>query len=390
MSLLTEIHDAYRKHLVLPKRDALAIDIVYSVIAANCRPGQWEPVWVILNGPPSCGKSEMLLPLMDNPMIVHRTRITPKSFVSGFRPEGKEDEDPSLAKELVGKVLLISDFSGILTLARKDLDMILGVLRSGYDARLDEQFGNIGHQKYKLKFNMIGVATPKIDMVLEDDAKLGTRFVVFRVGDIPDMDERLKATMAALDARGGKEERRSTLAGDLLPLFPRIQGVMADARGSIVSAGDQKLRVSMLSELVVLLRTTPLTNGQPVSTEHSKRLVQNVGNLIDSRALLDDRREWNASDTELIARIAFDTIPPMARTLFRRLLESERPLPMVNLSMIARDNDHLISKTLAQWLHQKTIVQTPGPHGIEFALSDTIRHYAEASGMSAAIASAPV
>ena len=71
-----------------------------------------DPIWLFLIAPSGSAKTEFLRALTTD-RVHHLSALTPNTFVSGLNQPGKKD--PSLLPLLDGKVLVIKDFTAVLS-----------------------------------------------------------------------------------------------------------------------------------------------------------------------------------------------------------------------------------------------------------------------------------
>jgi hypothetical protein len=71
----------FREHLYLP--DPSPVQIVVGTVVANLLSG--DPVWLLLVGPPSSGKTELLAPLSSRKCVYEVSTFTSAGLVSGSR-----------------------------------------------------------------------------------------------------------------------------------------------------------------------------------------------------------------------------------------------------------------------------------------------------------------
>ena len=98
-----------------------------------------DPVWLFLIAPSGSAKTEFLRALTGD-RVHHLSGLTPNTLVSGLNQPGKKD--PSLLPVIDGKVLIIKDFTAILSENRKVCSQIFGQLRDIYDGSTAKAFGS--------------------------------------------------------------------------------------------------------------------------------------------------------------------------------------------------------------------------------------------------------
>src|SRR5436305_642239 len=94
---LTEAVEVFRHWLHLP--DPTPLHAVLATVVANRSPG--DPVWLLLVGPPGCGKSELLVPLAGLGDVHMAATLTEASLLSGSpKRERAKDAKGGLLREI--------------------------------------------------------------------------------------------------------------------------------------------------------------------------------------------------------------------------------------------------------------------------------------------------
>ncbi|MBW7990004.1 MAG: hypothetical protein FVQ84_08325 [Planctomycetes bacterium] len=167
--------EGFRKWLLL--KDSEVIDVMFGAVFANRM--EIDPLWMFLVAPPGGSKSELLMSLTDAPLIIAKTTITPASLVSGMNTGSLGD--PSLIPRLDKHVLVIKDFTTILSMNIIQREEIFGVLRDAYDGEFSKDFGNGIRREYKSKFGIIAGVTPIIEGFSNSNTILGERFIKYKI-----------------------------------------------------------------------------------------------------------------------------------------------------------------------------------------------------------------
>lgn len=170
-----ELEQTYRKWLYMP--DTKVLDIMFGTVFANRLEG--DPVWLFFVAPPAGSKSELLMSLSRAEECYPLTSLTPHSLVSGT--SWGEGKDPSLLPQLNKKVLVLKDFTTILSMNYAARDEIFGILRDIYDGRTEKSFGNGLKREYKVKFGILAGVTPVIETFSVVNQSLGERFLRYRL-----------------------------------------------------------------------------------------------------------------------------------------------------------------------------------------------------------------
>jgi hypothetical protein len=138
-----------------------------------------DPIWLMIIGPSSDGKSEYLRAITQEEEIVVDD-VTEKTFVSGMK-ESLRTQD-HLAKRLKGKQWYMYDLSIMLSKRAEERSSILSDMRMIYDGRIVKEFGNGDRIDIDTSGNtLICASTPEIDSTMLEDQLLGTRFITYRI-----------------------------------------------------------------------------------------------------------------------------------------------------------------------------------------------------------------
>lgn len=163
------------------------------------------PLWIHYIGPPGAGKSSTLGLLRRAQCVYWVTRLSPRSLISGWNPGKKESKDPSQIAEMLGKLVIVSDFSEILSLGSEDREELYAILRSAYDGEIRREYGNGVVRIYRGTFSLACSSTPAIDG--EDLSLLGERFMKFRMYPISmDIERRMVEVAISRDRSPEKDE----------------------------------------------------------------------------------------------------------------------------------------------------------------------------------------
>jgi len=167
------VEKAYRKWLHL--KDADIIDIMFGTVFANRLDG--DPIWLLIVAPPGGSKTALVRTLSGAEGIMEATTLTPASLISGF----SAGPDPSLIPKLNKHVLVVKDFTTILSANQSAKEEIFGILRDAYDGYCEKWLGNNVHRKYKSRFGIIAGVTPAIEREGASGTVLGERFIRYRI-----------------------------------------------------------------------------------------------------------------------------------------------------------------------------------------------------------------
>lgn len=176
--------------------DDTVIDFSLACLVSNIlRLG--DPVWAVIIGASSGGKSQLLRPLsLTNPKVIHRLDdLTENTFLSGMKVK-KGDEDPSLLKRIGDKgIIVMSDLTVLFSKNKESRGTILSQFRMLYDGEMTKYSGTSGTPlHWKGYLGVLAGATPSLYPHFEEVADMGERFIYYRMKDY----DAEKATRLAL------------------------------------------------------------------------------------------------------------------------------------------------------------------------------------------------
>jgi hypothetical protein len=161
----------------LSLEDHTLIDVACGAFIANQL--STDPVWLLIIGAPSTAKTEILSALGKNDGALLISGFTKSTLVSGF-PKKKNMPEPSLVARLHGKVLVVKEFSSILSMYSEEQQQVLSQLREIFDGHLHREFGNGKTVDFEGKAGLIGAVTPAYDKHHGVIGSLGDRFILYR------------------------------------------------------------------------------------------------------------------------------------------------------------------------------------------------------------------
>lgn len=221
-----------KEYLFLP--DLRVVHALYGAAAGNMIMG--SPCWLMIVGPPSDGKTELLMSLLHVPGVeaLHNVKGS-ASFLSATSSKDR-------AKDATGGILrkigwhgavVFDDFNSVLRLNENEKGEVFDVFRQIYGGRWSRDVGSDGGKTLNWgpgKIGFLGGSTGLIDSSLETTATLGERYMYYRttgfqVNDEVKMgygvDSYEKSRRAVLNEEGGvsggvegwQEEMRGLVAG---------------------------------------------------------------------------------------------------------------------------------------------------------------------------------
>lgn len=298
---------AYAERLTVTQDFEWAIRIAYGVVLSEFIQG--DPLWMHIVSPPSSGKTVILQSLDECDDCVLKSTLKPAALVSGFKlPDGK---DPSLIPQLDGKVLVIKDYTEVLSLDKAERSKVFSHLRDAYDGLVEHIFGNGVLRRYVVHFSMLTGVTPSL--YAESEASMGERFLIYHMlkGNDYDADE---VIFHALENTGARDAETKRLLAETARKYLDL-GVTEDE----INAATKSINAPFKRKLVALAQLAASLRGQVKRDAHEDKLLYRPQAEIGTRlakqlyklglalAFLEDDGQVNERVYRILVRVALDT-----------------------------------------------------------------------------------
>jgi hypothetical protein len=300
---LDEVKAVFHRWLEL--RDSEAIEVMLASVLSHDMLG--DPLWMFLVAPPGGAKTEMLNSLADYGGAYLLSSLTPRTLISGMN-QGKMD--PSLLPKLDGKILIVKDFTAILTLRDADKDEIFGTLRDAYDGHCRKSFGNGITRSYKSRFTFLAAVTPKIYEVSIHHEALGERFLKYFVGDSLRHYNEEQTIRRAISNAGNEADMRKELSRVVRGFFEyfkfpsHMPDIEPETERKLVSLAQflSRMRGTVIRDAY----RSDLVVGRP-SREHGTRISKQLLKLAQAVAILNGRETIGRTEFGILQKVTLDT-----------------------------------------------------------------------------------
>ncbi len=313
-SPLATVIDTYRNWLHFP--DPAPIFASLGVAAGHRLPG--PPVWLMLVGQASCGKTEVINSFLGLPNMVSASTVTEAALLSG---SGKKDRDHASTGGLMREIgdsgiMLLKDFTSVLRMDRDARDKAIGALGEIYDGRWNRPVGADGGRnlEWKGRMSLLAGCTPVIDNYHDVMVPMGSRFMFYRFDSVNGYAQ----ANAALDSAGLMAEARESIQASVVELFDTLD---IPAKLATVK-GDHKKRLISLANFAIKCRAgiqrdpykhDILGVSEP---EAPGRFVTAIQQLFQGMALcgVKDEESWRVT-----CRVAMDSMPSLRLRIIQAL-----------------------------------------------------------------------
>ena len=296
----------FSKHIYLNQDLKDAILLQFSVLFSSQIPG--DPLWLFIIGPPGVGKTLTLQALGDTEISHYESSLSPKTLVSGFVPQ--DGSDPSLLPRIIGKTLIIKEYTEIMSLSSGEQEQVFASLRGAYDGRVERTYPNGVIRVYPpfdsdhltCHFAMLAGVTNSIHG--NSRAALGERFLKFQL-EPKDIIKQVQAAMNNVINQTIPEfeirESASAFVEHKVSKNMKMPTVLKEHQEQIIG----------LAQIVSMIRATvSRTHGElayrPV-TEVGTRLAKQLLKLCQCVGFTLGLKETDDECYRLVKRVAFDT-----------------------------------------------------------------------------------
>lgn len=299
--------------------DPSPLFLFLGAIAANYFRG--NPVWLMLVGPPSCGKSTILMSAskLRNMHFASQVKNT-AAFITWEKDSG---QGGLLHRIGPRGFLVLKDFTTTLSLDKDNLRDVLSVLRECYDGRFDRPTGNAGGSSlaWSGKLCVLTGATNEIDNAMQFNQSMGERFVYYRYDNANDNDIFQQANAALGRFQLDNTDQTETLANAVKELFDSLQLTWKTDRREFTD--KERSRLAQLVTVACKLRTVVRRHNfrdkeivAPPQYEQGARLAEVLGNLYLGMELVGVNENWR---WQLVKKVALDSGPLLRVEILRRI-----------------------------------------------------------------------
>lgn len=307
-----------------------------------------RPVWFVLVGPASSGKTETINSLMKLPGVYTTDSITEAGLLSGSPPsEGDDASTGGLLREIGNGnkgIISCSDFTSMLSDTKGSQKSILGALRVVYDGRWIRRLGTGCGKTYEWygKVGFIGGATPVIDQLNELRVTLGERFLFHRLENPLSPMEMAKLAMRKHNGHEGRQEKLQNAVVDFIKGL-EIPTTMPETTVEIEE------RLAALATLTVQGRASVARDKQRLisgvsTSELPPRLAKQLQVHYHSLRILGcaEQLAW-----KVVRKSAMDSMPEIRTAILQTL---QPKADGAKVSEIVSENPGLIGRTVTRTL----------------------------------------
>ncbi len=304
---LVDVHAVFHKWLG-DDFDIDALDIVLAAAAAEQLTG--DPLWLLIIGGPGAAKTEMAQALTGADAHVISTIASEGALLSASPKRSRRKDATGGLLRLIGErgILVIKDFTSILSADRNTRASVLAAVREVYDGHWVRNVGSDGGQtlSWKGRLAIIAACTTAWDAAHAVVATMGDRFALVRLNS--DIGQpRARSGLRAIGNTGDEAQMREELAmavGGLL---------LHAATENVRPSQEESERLVAMADIVTLSRTACERDyqGNVINThapEMPTRFAKQLAQVLRGCVALGMSRDRGM---QLATRCACDSIPPL-------------------------------------------------------------------------------
>lgn len=313
MKTLQEVKDLYKSVFYL--EDDMIIDVVLATCISTRLAG--DPIWLLIVGAPSSGKSELIQALDKVSFVYPISSMTENTFLSNMRLA--DGQEASLLKRIGSTgMITMKDYTSILAMRSEKKEIIVSQMREIFDGKLTKESGNGNSQKWEGKINWIGAVTDAIYTKEGESGGMGRRTIGYTM---PQQHRINTAKAASRNTRDIAAKRLSIqVAFDAY-----ISHVVHNFDGNVpelsVEIEDTLIH---LADLSTQARTTVERNYMGKMTfvhdaEMPMRVFSQIKKVLEVMMYINQNTEPTPEQMKTAYRLGIDAIPKVRKMVLRVL-----------------------------------------------------------------------
>lgn len=336
-SRFTKLQQRHGRYLLL--RDADVLQVLLGAVAAHRLDG--EPSWLLIVGPPSGAKTDLLGLLTGASGVQFLSDLTDKTLASGWAGDGDRD-DPSLLARLKNGILVFKDFTTVLEMRREQRAAVLAQLREIYDGRFDKSWGTGKSLNWRGRISLLAGVTPVIDKHYAVMSVLGQRFMLLR----PRQPNRLRSGLRALRNCSADGARRH---GDLAREVTAFLAALPTEKPRVSELCHDM--ITHLADLTTRARSAVERDGRTRELDYvpepemPARFARQLLSLARGISLVNGHKDVTDGDMASVRRVALDSIPTARRAILREV-SGQVSLTVADLARNVSFSESLVRRSL--------------------------------------------
>lgn len=305
MTVVARAHQKFSQWLG-KEYDLDALDAVLAAAAVQRLDG--DPVWLLVVSGSGNAKTETVASLAGAGAHVTSTITSEGALLSAVSTKDRtKDAHGGLLRKIGDDgLLVIKDFTSILSMSRDPRAAVIAALREAYDGRWERNVGTDGGRTltWTGRIVLIGAVTSAYDAAWQVIAKMGDRFALIRMDSTTGRTSAGRQALANVGHESQMREELVTAARDAMLGLSRARAVITD---------DDMERLLEAADIVTLSRTAVERDyrGDPIEAhapEMPTRFAKMLAQILRGGLALGMTR---AHARRIALRVARDSMSPM-------------------------------------------------------------------------------
>lgn len=302
ISSIKEICDLYQS--IYYVEDTSFIKLTAWTALTNRMDG--DSVWLMLVGGPSSGKTELIQALMGLPFSFDVSTLTTNTLLSGMKPQ--KGKDTSLLLSIPRQhVLLMKDFTTILSMRLDDMQIIMSQLREVYDGRFTKMTGMGDKLIWEGKCTLIAGVTEKIYAVDHKFSSMGPRFLYYTMP----LQDRKETARRSRIIQQDIAKHRLLVKESFTEYFKNIIPKIKDFKGEVPRETSEN--IIDLCDFMTKCRGAVERDWKGkmnlVQSPEMPTRISNACHNIMRAAMVENDGKLDKKDEDIIYKSIFDSIP---------------------------------------------------------------------------------
>jgi predicted transcriptional regulator len=338
--VISEIKDTY----II--KDEGVIKLILATVISNRKNKGDKPIWLLLLGGSSSGKTILLQLLRKvGKWVIDVDTLSVNTFASGF---GGNDRDNSLLHKANNGILVFKDFTTITSMNEEGLREIMGQMRAIYDGKFDRLLGNGKSVNWEGKVGIIAAGTIDVQRRMRYFSQNGERFLNY----IPEIGDSVEIGMRAMRNQKNiaeKEEELARIVGQFIN--EKLEESYNYLREIPEQVERQMVEVANFCTLarspVNMNRKNPCIVDYVPEREQPPRMAMMLKNMAVGLMHIDNESHLSHENAKIIYKVGLDSIP-VERKLALVMLAKYRSSTTKNLAIRL----NYTTDTVRAWLNQ--------------------------------------
>jgi hypothetical protein len=326
---LASLQSLLETHFYRP--DFQAIRIVLAAVASHyLKLG--DPAWLFAVAPPGTGKTSMsIMGAAGLPGVHTLSDVTESTFLSGFHGAqtpglleklGKVTQEGQTFTTTGDGVILMKDFTTVLSMRREKRAAILSQLREIHDGQYRRDFGTGVTKLWKGRLTVVAAVTPALDRHYSIFSTLGERFLQVR-WHRPDSAEAGEWAIRQQGTELNIQKESREIVRAIFGSLPKTSPVLSPA---------MQRRLAALAEILAIGRTHIYRSSYGdrdieyvPESEANTRISKTLAAVARGIAALNGHSQVEDADMVDANRVGLDSLPTNRRRLLISIANGKDP-----------------------------------------------------------------